>query len=82
MELKSTVRIDLASQTIAYNIQSSSLPSVQSWVPSQRPAERIHWPLLHRNAPLLQESMYVEITLQTLIELQILYVHNIDCICE
>jgi len=32
----------------------SSPPSVQSWVPSQRSVDRMHCPLLHRNAPLLQ----------------------------
>ena len=35
----------------------SSLPSVQSTVPSQRWVERIHVPLLHRKAPLWQETV-------------------------
>ena len=34
----------------------SSLPSVQSCVPSQRPEELIHWALLHRNAPFRQNA--------------------------
>ena len=34
----------------------SSLPSVQSRVPSQRSEERTHWRLLHRNAPVLHET--------------------------
>ena len=37
----------------------SSLPSVQSCVPSQRSEERIHWPLVHRNAPLEQKTVTV-----------------------
>ena len=35
----------------------SSLPSVQSRLPSQRSEELIHVPLLHRNAPLWQETV-------------------------
>ena len=34
----------------------SSLPSVQSWFPSQRSLEWIHWPLLHQKALPSQES--------------------------
>ena len=34
----------------------SSLPSVHSRVPSQRSEERIHWLLVHRNAPVPQEA--------------------------
>ena len=41
-----------------YNLQASSLPSVHSWVPSQRSEERIHCPLLHRNPPLPQEATH------------------------
>ena len=37
----------------------SSLPSVQSRVPSQWLEERIHVPLVHRNAPLEQETVTV-----------------------
>ena len=37
----------------------SSLPSVQSRVPSQRSEERIHWPLVHRNAPIEQKTVTV-----------------------
>ena len=37
---------------------SSSLPSVQSRVPSQRSEVRMHCLLLHRNAPLLQEATH------------------------
>ena len=37
----------------------SSLPSVQSWVPSQRSEDRMHCPLLHRNAPLWQEAVEI-----------------------
>ena len=32
---------------------------MQSRVPSQRSEERIHWPLVHRNAPLEQKTVTV-----------------------
>ena len=38
----------------------SSLPSVHSRVPSQRLADRMHWRLLHWNAPDLQETVWTE----------------------
>ena len=34
----------------------SSLPSVQSRVPSQRSEERMHWGLVHQNAPVPQKT--------------------------
>ena len=37
----------------------SSLPSVQSRFPSQRSEELMHVPLLHRNAPLWQETVQI-----------------------
>ena len=37
----------------------SSLPSVQSCVPSQRSEEWIHWPLVHQNAPIEQKTVTV-----------------------
>ena len=36
----------------------SSLPSKQSWIPSQWLEERIHRPLLHRNVPLEQVTVW------------------------
>lgn len=44
----------------------SSLPSLQSGVPSQSPDKRIHWPLLHRDAPLWQEAVQSEMKWQPL----------------
>ena len=53
----------------------SSLPSVQSTVPSQRSEDLIHVPLLHRNAPLRHETANI---ITSSVELQLPAAAEVD----